>query len=92
MNNGELNSGQGLNTQSSTMEEDIMKPTKLMIYGCPPSSSESSNTIMPAVFEQVKESTNVDYERMGFNPSFIQIPYQDKHVFIETITAILSSM
>ena len=55
-------------------------------------SQESANTIMPLVFDHTAKQTNVEYEQMGFDPSFVQIPYQDKQVFIETITAIFADM
>ena len=66
-NNGNISNGvnSGLNTQSSTIEEDIMKPNKLLIYGCPPMSADSANTIMPLVFEHTAKQTKVDYAK-GF--------------------------
>lgn len=84
---------QGVNqAKEKADDDDFEKPDKLMIYACPPASQESCNTLMPLVFEHTSLRTHVEYEKIGFDPSFVQIPYTDKHNFIETITAILSDM
>jgi len=73
-------------------DDDFIKPDKLMIYACPPACQESCNTLMPLVFEHTAERTQISFEHIGFDPSFVQIDYRDKQNFIDTTTAILTEI